>query len=716
MSAVGPLKVGELVDHFEILQRIGEGGMGEVYLAHDNQLRRKVALKLVIPNKSDSQELIDRFILEARTIAGIDHQNVVRLYSLGRRGVSFYLVIEYIEGQPLYDIIKERKIGVREAVEYLIQICRGLTACHEQGVIHRDIKPQNILVKTDGTVKIVDFGIAKSLDSAKRMQLTQENIIIGTPTYLAPEIIKGAEPSSQSDIFATGITFYYMLTGRLPFNGKNQMALLDAIRNQPVEFTEEEHERIPSLFIDIVCKMLEKSPEDRFSSCEEILSLLDELPLSQLEGERPEEIIRNYDIVNEPALQLKLMQKGFSRREAQKLLDRAAEEALKLQVSVGGVVDEDATIPLSEANEAVSGPISIPNDLLEKVVKEHQDAKKQQEKEKKKTSLLSKVGRSRTSGIFATRSKTAMTEAKQNSQNSGVIEKGWGMTQSIALLAILVCIGFLYAFFEKPFYHELRFELFVGAYLGLALSSAGLFRNVILKTSLPFLMVNIVFISWLSQEAPIKNPEKFEARFIQHFEAYEGFSTDPSDMFALPKNELLRRALARTYLEEALKNGIPYYLRVAFRVQFDDEYFKDMLLGRNDHTTVFRPNFRMTDLFRRDDLKKSDFVFDKETEVLAFYLGQFRWLINDPESMTLKQFKMPFRDLPIYKSKNSIIRFSFTRNPQLKRSHVIQRELSSVSDAEQAVVITDNGKPIEGKKQSIKEIPMMKVRASKKRN
>ena len=235
------LPVGTRLGPYEILAQIGAGGMGEVYKALDTRLDRTVAVK-VLPQHLSSPEVRQRFEREAKTISQLSHPHICALYDVGREGESEYLVMEYLEGEPLSDRLAKGPLPLEQTLRYGIEIADALDKAHRQGIIHRDLKPGNVMLTKSG-VKLLDFGLAKAMAPAKQPSelsslpteagkadnLTQEGMILGTLPYMAPEQVEGREADTRTDIFALGATLYEMATGERAFSGTTRASLISVI-------------------------------------------------------------------------------------------------------------------------------------------------------------------------------------------------------------------------------------------------------------------------------------------------------------------------------------------------------------------------------------------------------------------------------------------------------------------------------------------------------
>lgn len=262
-----PTRIGK----FEILRRIGKGAMGEVFLGMDTILGREVAIKTILAGSSFGEEARARFEREARSTAVLNHPNIVTVYEFGEDEGLHFLAMEYLEGQDLETLIQGHGLSQAEALEVLAQVCEGLAFAHDRGVIHRDVKPANILVLRHGrrlTAKLMDFGVALISQS----NLTQQGIWMGTANYMAPEYLDTGKATASSDLFAVGVMLYEIVSGgRKPFTGETTTLVLNAIlRNAPAPFRPEEIQNVDPRLLQVVRQALAKNPEDRFQDAEEL--------------------------------------------------------------------------------------------------------------------------------------------------------------------------------------------------------------------------------------------------------------------------------------------------------------------------------------------------------------------------------------------------------------------------------------------------------------
>lgn len=254
-----------------LLKKIGKGGMGDVYLAQHQFLQKKVAVKVLPADFTRSPEFVARFHREAIAAAKLEHPNIVQVHDIGDENECYYIVMSYVEGKTLQEILDERKepMDPMEAARIAGDIAKGLKAAHEQGIVHRDIKPSNIMLSEKGEVKIMDFGLAFDADSGT--QLTRAGAIMGTPHFISPEQADGKRADERSDLYSLGVVFYYMATGVKPFTGESTMAILYKHLNQMPEPPSKVNPKIPSHMAAMIVKLLAKKPENRYQCSEEFV-------------------------------------------------------------------------------------------------------------------------------------------------------------------------------------------------------------------------------------------------------------------------------------------------------------------------------------------------------------------------------------------------------------------------------------------------------------
>jgi serine/threonine protein kinase/Flp pilus assembly protein TadD len=271
--------LGTLIEgRFKIKKVIGKGGMGEIYLAVDERLKREVAVKSVSDESLQDNSVRARFLREAQTASQLTHPNICTIYEIYDDLEREYIVMEFVNGITLNQIIKMKTLGINKVMDIALQICCGMVEAHSKNIIHRDIKPTNIMVDGKGTVKILDFGLAKFHDTsffknngAVDSNLTQKGVVMGTVAYMSPEQAKGHELDMRADIFSFGVVLYEMLEGRNPFQGGEQIETLYNVLNKEVEF----QRRLPEPLKEIVRKLLAKSKKDRYATFKEVQSDLD---------------------------------------------------------------------------------------------------------------------------------------------------------------------------------------------------------------------------------------------------------------------------------------------------------------------------------------------------------------------------------------------------------------------------------------------------------
>jgi serine/threonine protein kinase len=275
--------VGELIaERYELQELVGTGGMSSVYRAHDRLLERHVAIKVLHEQFTADGEYVERFRREARAVAQLSHPNIVTVIDRGEQDDRQFIVFEYVDGENLKALVdREGPLPEREAIELALQVARGLGFAHEQGLVHRDVKPQNVLLKDGNQAKVTDFGIARSLDV--QGGLTQTGTVMGTSDYIAPEQARGSKVDAQSDIYSLGTVLYELLTGEVPFAGDNFVAVAMQHINQPPPSVRERQPELSPCVDDVVRRAMAKEPRDRFRSMDELCAALNACH-SELDG------------------------------------------------------------------------------------------------------------------------------------------------------------------------------------------------------------------------------------------------------------------------------------------------------------------------------------------------------------------------------------------------------------------------------------------------
>lgn len=262
----------KLQNRYKVLEKIGAGGMSVVWKAYDLVLDRNVALKVLRPEMSEDESFIVRFKREAKAAASLTHPNIVSIYDVGQDGGLYFIVMELVEGETLRDKLRRQKrLDLREALEIAAQVCRGLAHAHANKIIHRDIKPQNILITRDGHVKVADFGIARALGSASN---TATDVVVGSAPYISPEQARNGDVSARSDLYSLGCVLYEMLAGEPPFSGDSPVAIALQHLEKEAPSVRSKEPSVPIEVDELVAKALAKKPEDRFQSADDMLKAI----------------------------------------------------------------------------------------------------------------------------------------------------------------------------------------------------------------------------------------------------------------------------------------------------------------------------------------------------------------------------------------------------------------------------------------------------------
>lgn len=281
------LSSGTNLSHYRIVSKIGAGGMGEVYLAEDTKLERRVALKVLVEEVANDPDRVSRFVREAKAASALNHPNILTVFEIGSVDGTQYIATEFIKGETLRELIGTGEIGLNEALGIALQVAAALGAAHEAGIVHRDIKPENIMIREDGLVKVLDFGLAKlteksieaaSSEDATKVQFnTQPGMIMGTAAYMSPEQARGRELDPRTDIFSLGIVMYELFTGRRPFEGEGQMDLISSILKDDPVALRQLSPNCPRHLERIVDKSLRKDRENRYQHVKDLAIDLEDL-------------------------------------------------------------------------------------------------------------------------------------------------------------------------------------------------------------------------------------------------------------------------------------------------------------------------------------------------------------------------------------------------------------------------------------------------------
>jgi len=273
--AVSDSLIGTLFDgRYKVVRKLGAGGMANVYLAEDQELGRRVAIKILNERHANDDQFVERFRREAKNAAALSHPNIVSIYDRGEAEGTYYIAMEYLDGRSLKELILSRgPAPLNVTIEYVRQILSALRFAHRHGIVHRDIKPHNVLVDAEGRVKVTDFGIAR----AGASEMTEAGSIVGTAQYLSPEQARGTAVDQRSDLYSLGIVFYELLTGTLPFNGDTPVEIAMKHLSQTPQPPSQLRPELPHDLDLVVTRALAKDPDDRYQTAEEMLLDLEEL-------------------------------------------------------------------------------------------------------------------------------------------------------------------------------------------------------------------------------------------------------------------------------------------------------------------------------------------------------------------------------------------------------------------------------------------------------
>ena len=387
------LKAGDSFERYTIEAPIGHGGMGTVYRAEDTRLGRRVALK-VISDRVAGPQASARLVREARAAAALDHPNAVAIFDAGEVNGAPYIVMELVEGRTLRAAIEDRSVPFEARIAQLADVGRALGAAHKRGLVHRDVKPENVMIRTDGMVKVLDFGIARrtsgEVDPAGPTQtpaistLTIDGLKLGTPVYMAPEQIKGAPLDGRADQFSWGVVVFEHLTGELPWRGSDALSAMASALTDPANREALEASRVPDAVQEVVLRALAKRPEDRFPSMEEAVRAL--TAAARGEAVPAKDPPRAAESPEEPAPPGATMAQRFSTQDVREVLSRAVdrqaekegaaklgfEDLLAIAAEVG--VDPESLREASRALRAKGDPKKEPSPRARGPAKEQSPA------------------------------------------------------------------------------------------------------------------------------------------------------------------------------------------------------------------------------------------------------------------------------------------------------------------------------------------------------
>ncbi len=258
---------------YNIVSELGKGSMGMVYQAHDPQIDRMVALKVLREDRLTTEDYVQRFLKEATAIGRLSHPGIVTVFDVGQDQGTIYIAMEFLEGQSLDRLLQANSLNLQQIIDLGIEAANGLQYAHQRGIVHRDIKPQNIIYSPEGTIKITDFGIAH-IDDTDGQQMTKAGEILGTPAYMAPEQVMGQPVDGRADLYSLGVILYELTTGRRPFQGENLAAMFRAITSDAPVAPKQINPEIPDSLSAIILKAINKNPEDRFATGQEFAATL----------------------------------------------------------------------------------------------------------------------------------------------------------------------------------------------------------------------------------------------------------------------------------------------------------------------------------------------------------------------------------------------------------------------------------------------------------
>ena len=335
------IKLGMMIgDRYEILEKIGTGGMSDVYKAKCHKLNRNVAVKVLKQEFSENANFVSKFRIEAQAAAGLMHPNIVNVYDVGEESGIYYIVMELVEGITLKKYIeKKARLSYKEAISIAIQVCMGIEAAHNNHIIHRDIKPQNIIISKDGKVKVTDFGIAKAATSN-----TITSNVMGSVHYTSPEQARGGYSDEKSDIYSLGISLFEMLTGRVPFNGETTVAIAIKHIQEELPSPREYVSEIPEAAEAIVLKCCQKSPDRRYQSMPELIADLKQALMN------PEVVVATMTDVDEEAGTRAISDDEMAAIKRTTVQRQAYDEQLRLREDYEKEYEEDYEEDYEEEN------------------------------------------------------------------------------------------------------------------------------------------------------------------------------------------------------------------------------------------------------------------------------------------------------------------------------------------------------------------------------
>ncbi|MCB1024063.1 MAG: protein kinase [Acidobacteria bacterium] len=349
--------IGKIVGNYKILEDLGEGGVGMVYKGVDTMLDREVAIKVMRPELASQTSVVERFRSEAITLAKLNHPNIATLFSLFREGDELYMVLEFVEGETLEDLLHRRgSLSPAEALPIFCQALDGINYAHELGIVHRDIKPSNMMLGKDGKLKVLDFGIARLLGTAR---MTRVGNIIGTLEYMSPEQVRGEETDERSDIYGLGMMLYEVLTGQLPFQSENEFALMKAHTEEMPAPPRQLNPDISAELEEAIMKAVAKDPAERFQNGGEFLDAIFEM---------------DPDSVSSAFGSQSIFQRKIQSKTSDKAFNKVHSKDFPVNVSEPQTSDRDSvdtvSIGATDHQNALGDTSEVPNLLQSNIVTE----------------------------------------------------------------------------------------------------------------------------------------------------------------------------------------------------------------------------------------------------------------------------------------------------------------------------------------------------------
>lgn len=320
----------EMIGPYRIVRKIGHGGMGEVYEAYEENLQRRIAIKILSREATSRPDIVSRFKIEGRVLAKLEHTNIVRIHALGEYKDQVYMAMEYVDGWTLDEYLRSRYFGLHEILRLARTMLEGLAVAHAAGVIHRDIKPQNVMVDRQLNTKLLDFGVAKLAEDTGGIK-TVAGTMFGTLNYIAPEIFNGAPATKQSDIYSLGLVLYMMFTGKSPFVAKTRLEIIEKVANSRITFPPEARTILPNSLKNIILRMTAKNLHDRYQNVRDVLTDLAKVNLNALPTDLRPALASHMNIECPSDLRAKCAEIGLEYLEIRLVVCLAAEITLKSQ-------------------------------------------------------------------------------------------------------------------------------------------------------------------------------------------------------------------------------------------------------------------------------------------------------------------------------------------------------------------------------------------------